>query len=232
MQKFFTAALGAALLFGCSDDSDGDDLPRDSSVPDAAARDGGPDLDANIDANIGQPLDAATDGDRPPTLDAGVQRAMVTLVSRSGSSTTGEGVFSVVNGVVTLNLTVRGATPGLHGAHIHVLGDCSAPNASSAGDHWDPAMTNPHGSGAPDAGASHLGDLGNILIAADGVGMLTIGKTEWTLGDGSQTDILNKGLIIHANADDLVTQAVPDAGITPGNAGGRIACGEIQAEDD
>src|SRR5687767_5065271 len=39
---------------------------------------------------------------------------------------------------VTLSLTVTGAPPGRHGVHLHAVGDCSAADASSAGDHWNP----------------------------------------------------------------------------------------------
>src|SRR3954470_3334555 len=35
--------------------------------------------------------------------------------------------------------------PGKHGFHIHEKGDCSAPDASSAGDHYNPTSNN-HGS--------------------------------------------------------------------------------------
>src|SRR5262249_40989144 len=34
--------------------------------------------------------------------------------------------------------SVVGATPGAHGFHIHAKGDCSAPDFSSAGGHFNP----------------------------------------------------------------------------------------------
>jgi Cu-Zn family superoxide dismutase len=121
------------------------------------------------------------------------------------------------DGKVVLRLKVLGAPPGLHGAHIHAVGDCSAPDASSAGPHWNPdgAM---HGS--PDA-ASHLGDLGNLEVDAHGVGVLTISRPGWTLDDGSAHDVVDKAIVIHEKADDLASQPA-------GNSGARIACGVIK----
>ena len=39
---------------------------------------------------------------------------------------------------------VSGLTPGLHGFHIHEKGDCSAPDGTSAGGHFNPT-SKPHG---------------------------------------------------------------------------------------
>ncbi len=141
--------------------------------------------------------------------------ASANLESRSGSSVTGTGTFAEKDNKVTLTLDIAGATPGKHGAHIHETGDCSAPNASSAGGHWNPA-TKTHGTPDP---AHHLGDLGNIDVGADGKGKLTLSR-EWTVGDGSATDVVGKALVIHASEDDLMTDPA-------GNSGDRQACGVI-----
>jgi Cu-Zn family superoxide dismutase len=213
MRYVLSGVLSAMLLLGCSDD-DGDDGK------------------ANGQADGGRPVDAGggLDGSRPPPVgDGGTQknRAVAQLESKSGSMVTGNAQFTLVNGLVTLTLTVAGAEPGQHGAHLHVKGDCSAADGSSAGAHWNPDM-HPHGSGLIDASApSHLGDLGNITIGDDKTGNLTFSNPEWRLGDGSAEDVVGKALLIHRNTDDLVTQERADAGITPGNSGARIACGVI-----
>jgi Cu-Zn family superoxide dismutase len=112
--------------------------------------------------------------------------------------------------------------------HIHVTPDCSAADAASAGGHWNPEM-HMHGD-FTDPSTTHLGDLGNITIAG-GTGTLTKTNSEWTLGDGAATatDVLKHALVVHADPDDLTTQADADAGITPGKSGKRIACRVITA---
>jgi len=144
------------------------------------------------------------------------RQAGTSLESRSGSTVTGTATFREDGDQVTLTLDVTGASPGAHGAHIHELGDCSAADASSAGPHWNP-FTKVHGT--PDA-EHHLGDLGNIQIGQDGKGTLKLSKAEWTLGDGANTDVVGKALVIHAAADDLMTDPA-------GNSGARQACGVI-----
>jgi len=144
------------------------------------------------------------------------RQAATTLESRSGSSTTGTANFQEDGDPVTLTLVVSGATPGKHGAHIHETGDCGAADASSAGAHWNPTSKS---HGLPDAD-HHLGDLGNIEIGQDGKGTLTLSKTAWKIGDGSANDVVGKAVVIHAAADDLVTDPA-------GNSGSRVACGVI-----
>ena len=142
--------------------------------------------------------------------------ATAVLESRSNSTTTGKATFTQGYNEVTMKLEVTGATPGEHGAHIHLTGDCSAADASSAGAHWNPA-TLTHGPADPH---HHLGDLGNITIGQDGKGTLTVSKEAWKLGDGSAQDVLGKALIIHGGTDDLKTDPA-------GNSGARVACGVI-----
>ncbi len=216
MRSMMIAALGAALLFGCGDDDDdgGDDGTHGDAGVDAGR------ADASLDASSS--IDATTDAARS---DGGVStHASAVLQSKSGSSVTGNAAFALRDGVVTLEVAISNASPGKHGLHIHEKGDCSPENASNAGGHWNPDA-HVHGSGLPDASASsHLGDLGNITIAGDGKGVLTISKAEWTLGTGAITDVIGRSIVFHANEDDLVTNS-GDAG--PGNSGGRLACGVI-----
>jgi Cu-Zn family superoxide dismutase len=112
--------------------------------------------------------------------------------------------------------TVSGLTPGKHGFHIHEKGDCSAPDGTSAGGHFNPDQK-PHG--APNAAEHHAGDLGNIEAGADGVAKVNMHVNGIDL-DSDAHSIKGKAIIIHAAADDLTTQPT-------GNAGARVACGVI-----
>ena len=89
----------------------------------------------------------------------GPNKAVAVLSPASGSAVKGTVTFTKVEGGVKVVADLEGLTPGDHGFHIHQFGDCSAPDATSAGGHF-----NPHG--APHAGPTaeirHAGDLGNI----------------------------------------------------------------------
>ena len=111
-------------------------------------------------------------------------------------------------------------TPGSHAVHIHEHGDCSAPDAMSAGGHWNPT-SKAHGKWGQADGEFHLGDIGNIEVGADGKGIIEFVTDLWTIGGGGPNDVVGKSIIVHAMPDDYTSQPT-------GAAGERIGCGEIQ----
>lgn len=115
---------------------------------------------------------------------------------------------------VTVELT--GLEPGLHGFHVHEVGDCSADDASSAGGHFEPYNA-PHGS--PDATEHHVGDMGNI--EADQNGRVSSELSFRDLAFSGPASILQRSVVIHRNVDDLASQP-------SGDAGSRVGCGVIQ----
>lgn len=146
--------------------------------------------------------------------------AIANLETREGMSVDGTVTFTESDGSVKIVAEVSGVpSAGEHGFHIHETGDCSAPDFTSAGGHFDPTGA-PHG--APTDDVHHAGDLGNIEIAADGTGRLERSSEMITLGDGPSS-VLGKAVILHEKADDLVSQPT-------GDAGGRIACAVIELE--
>ena len=151
------------------------------------------------------------------------KHAMASLVAKSGSTVVGTAMFTQTGAQVMLKLSVTGASAGMHGVHLHAVGDCSAADATSAMGHWDPNMMM---HGLPMAAAHHLGDCGNFEVGADGTGLLTFSNA-WSIGTGASDDIVGKAIIVHANMDDGTTPA-PPAG--PGNSGARQACGVIMAQ--
>lgn len=127
---------------------------------------------------------------------------------RFAPSANGEGVD--VEGEVT------GLTPhAAHGFHVHEHGDCSAPDATSAGGHFNPHGM-PHGGLHDDQ--RHEGDLGNIQANGAGVGIIRLKSLPLSFeGDSS---IIGRAVIVHAQPDDFRSQPT-------GNAGARLACGVI-----
>lgn len=149
--------------------------------------------------------------------------ATATLEAKSGSSVSGTVRFTevVVDGHPGVHVTVsaRNIPQGLHGFHVHEFGDCSAPDASSAGGHFNPTG---QAHGAPNESPSHAGDFGNVRADDDDRVSVTYLMHNVTLGDGPNS-ILGKAIVLHANRDDLVSQPT-------GDAGGRIACGIIRLD--
>jgi Cu-Zn family superoxide dismutase len=144
--------------------------------------------------------------------------ALATLNPTKDSTVTGTISFTKVDDGVRIDGDVKGLTPGPHGFHIHEKGDCSAPDAASAGGHYNPTDM-PHGD--PAAALRHIGDLGNIEADASGVAKFT--RVDRIIKLDGPTAIIGHAVIVHAKADDLKSQPA-------GNAGGRVACGIIGAK--
>jgi Cu-Zn family superoxide dismutase len=163
-------------------------------------------------------LACATTPDAPDGQGAVAQLSPVADQPIAGTARFEPGMFKRV----TLTVEVQNLPPGTYAVHIHERGDCSAPGATSAGAHWNPGQE-PHG--RHDDAASHLGDLDNLKVAANGKGRLDVTSREWTIGTGLDTDVIGKAVVIHAQADDFVTQP-------SGASGERIACGVIEPRRD
>lgn len=153
-----------------------------------------------------------------PEAGKGTPIGEATLLAKSGSTVSGTVLFHQTEKGLQVVAQVSGAKPGAHGFHIHEKGDCSAPDALSAGGHYNPTGAAHAG---PDQKARHAGDLGNLIVKDDGQGTLS---TEIPLVQGltNWDSIVGKSVILHEKADDLKTQPT-------GDAGGRIACGLIEA---
>jgi superoxide dismutase, Cu-Zn family len=149
------------------------------------------------------------------TGDQQVVKAVALLYPTAGNKVTGVVTFTKTENGVQVVADMEGLAPGLHGFHVHQYGDCSAPNGDSAGGHFNPeGMAH----GAPASKERHVGDLGNVTADKDGKAHL-----EWTdrlISFEGRDSIIGRGLIVHAVADDLVSQPA-------GNAGPRVACGVV-----
>jgi Cu-Zn family superoxide dismutase len=145
-----------------------------------------------------------------------VTKATATLAPKSGSQVTGTVTFAKIGDEVQVVADVQNLKPGKHGFHIHEKGDCSAPDAASAGGHFNP--THQH-HGGPMTAEHHVGDLGNIEADASGKAHLDW-KGKMSLGGADS--IVGKSVVVHEKEDDLKSDPA-------GNSGARIACGVIEA---
>ena len=145
------------------------------------------------------------------------KQAIATIAPTSDNIVTGMAIFTQDGDQITVTIEIQNASPGLHGVHIHEFGDCSSPDAKSAGGHWNPTDV-AHGKWGSDE--FHLGDIGNITVGEDGTGSIELTTDLWEIGTGSDIDVVGKSIIVHADADDFVSQP-------SGNAGARIGCGVI-----
>lgn len=146
-----------------------------------------------------------------------VERAVVSIYPTEGNQAKGTVRFMRLDGAMRVSVDVEGLEPKTeHAFHIHEFGDCTAPDGSSAGEHYNPGNA-PHG--LPSDPERHLGDLGNMTSDADGRAKFE--KTvELPTEKGS---IIGRSLIIHSESDK---------GTQPtGAAGDRIGCGVVGVTD-
>lgn len=132
----------------------------------------------------------------------------------------GTATLSEEDDAVKLKLDLKGLPPGDHAIHFHEKASCEAPDFKSAGDHF-----NPEGKehGLMNAKGAHSGDLPNIHVEEDGTAELELNARHAELSEEDDGLLKDGGtaLVIHEKADDGMSQPA-------GDAGDRIACGEIK----
>jgi len=151
----------------------------------------------------------------PPLSGGTIQKAICVVYPTQGNSISGTVTFTRLSEGVKIVADLTGLTPGKHGFHIHEFGDCSSPDGTSAGGHFNPSGS-PHG--APMDMSRHAGDMGNI--EADAGGKAHLEYVDSHMSFEGPNSILGRSVIVHAKEDDMKTQPT-------GNAGPRIACGVI-----
>lgn len=148
-----------------------------------------------------------------------------------GDGITGTATFSEFENAegraVRVQLKVKGdpakLAAGLHGVHLHAVGEC-VPPFTSAGGHYDPG---PAANTDPDVNHPyHMGDLPNLRVDDQGVGELDAMTTRVTVSAGplSLFDADGSAIIIHKNPD----QGISGPAKSGVSGGPRIACGVIR----
>ncbi len=133
-------------------------------------------------------------------------------------SDAGSAELTAADDVVTVSVTLANLSEGVHAVHLHTTGMCEGPDFSSAGGHLNPS-DNEHGTENPNG--SHLGDLPNATVDANGTGTLSVEL------NGTREDVLaaifdedGTAIVVHEGEDDYMTDPA-------GDAGGRVACGVL-----
>ncbi len=164
------------------------------------------------------PVEPATPEPKPETTTT----AEATIAAASDSKVEGSVTFTMKGDSVSVHAKLSGLEPGDHGFHVHEKGDCSAPDAKSAGGHFNPHTVD---HGGPEGDVHHAGDLGNITANEEGVAELTVDlpTSFLSLAPDADNNIVGRAVVVHGGVDDLKSQP-------SGAAGPRIGCGVIEIQ--
>jgi Cu-Zn family superoxide dismutase len=151
---------------------------------------------------------------------AAAAEAVAQIAPTQGNTVTGALALSGSPQGVHITGSIQGLKPDAEfGFHVHEKGDCTAPDGSSAGGHFNPTQA-PHGN--PTGPSHHAGDMLNIRSNADGIAQVDVYAAGTSLHGDSNTDVMGKAIVVHESPDDYATQP-------SGNSGKRVACGVIAA---
>jgi Cu-Zn family superoxide dismutase len=144
-----------------------------------------------------------------------ITKAICVLYPTQGNTVTGIITFTQMGNSIHVIADIHGLSKGKHGFHIHEFGDCSAPDGTSTGGHFNPGKME---HGAPMSSMRHEGDMGNV--DANEKGDAHLEYMDAMISFEGKNSIIGRGIIVHASEDDLKTQPT-------GAAGARIAYGVI-----
>ena len=146
-------------------------------------------------------------------LPPGPNQASARLVSKSNTNVYGIITFRQRGDKVGLAATIFNLNMGPHSIYIHETGNCSSPNAASAGPVWNVPGNPP--------GAKRSGHLPELYVGTEGSSNLQATITGVTVGDGKPTDVVGHAVVVHESLDP---DPKPQYG---GSPTGWIACGVI-----
>lgn len=149
-----------------------------------------------------------------PAAGSGTARAV--LHPTQGSEARGVVTFrEEPDGSLRVESHVSGLEPGPHAYHVHLYGDCSAPDGTSAGTHFNfvGSSVNP-----PEDIDRITGNLGELQAGEDGEARHTA-RVEKARLDGPKS-IIGRSVVVHARGNDPDSPPI-------GAAGARVACGVV-----
>ncbi len=163
---------------------------------------------------------ATSEQDLPATaaMSAGAASLESALVNNAGTEIGRVQFMPAPTGVlIRVLVSAGGLSPGWHGTHLHMTGDCSGTaKFEHAGGHIRMNRTNhgllyPHG--------PETGDLPNLSVASDGSAAAELFTNLISLAEMQDAD--GSAFVIHANPDDHMSQPT-------GDSGDRRACAAVR----
>jgi Cu-Zn family superoxide dismutase len=151
-------------------------------------------------------------GDLMPKTGPG---AVAKLMPKNGSTVGGTVTFAQRGNKVVMAAVVQNLMSGPHSMYIHEVGNCSSPNAASAGRVWALVGAAP--------GRARVGNLPELLANSEGTAILSTDVQGITVGDGSPLDIIGHSIVVHSGLD-------PDPRPEFGVRNGWLACGVIERQ--
>jgi Cu-Zn family superoxide dismutase len=154
--------------------------------------------------------------DGPAYTGPSVKTVTATLRNAEGAEIGSVQLNQDASGVVQIRVNASNLVAGEHGIHLHAVGKCEGPAFTSAGGHFNPGNKQ-HGLSNP--AGPHAGDLPGLTVGANGTASYTATTKAVTLlaGSNSLFDADGSAIVIHAAADDQMTDPA-------GNSGARVAC--------
>lgn len=128
--------------------------------------------------------------------------------------------------LIRLEFSERSLSPGWHGLHLHMIGDCAdaAAGFRASGGHLGMGARVTHGLMTPNG--PEAGDLTNVFAPPTGLFAAEIFDPHVTLGPVARDhrepllDADGSALIVHAGPDDQHSQPI-------GGAGPRVGCAAL-----
>jgi superoxide dismutase, Cu-Zn family len=150
-----------------------------------------------------------------PSRQAAEAMGVARITPKNGSTVRGIVSFTQKGDRVAVAGQFFELLPGPHSIYIHEIGNCSSPNAASAGPVWNVAGW---------ASGKRSGDLPQIYAGTEGRADFSISVRELSVGTGQPNDVIGHSVVVQANVD-------PDPKAEFGVRNGWLACGVIQRSD-
>lgn len=218
----FAAFVLAGTLTACDDNPDSRQASETTEQQKTAAGSSAPEEPGNTGNETmggGQNNGAAEDEEQTMGMQGSKtpKQAVAVLQPTRDNEVQGTVRFTRQAEGVKVTARVTGLTPGKHGYHVHVNGDCSSPGAKSAGTHFNFVGSSEN----PPADIDRItGNLGNL--EADDSGKANASSIVGKATLSGEKSIIGRSVIVHAKPNDPDQPPI-------GAAGARQACGVIKA---